>query len=123
MIPVSPNPMPVPQRWARGLIALLGDAAHPVLPFLAQGGVMALEDAAVLADALHRKPDQVPLALQQYQRHRRARVMRVAKASRRNGGIYHLQGLAAQARNLVLRKLPAQRLMARYDWLYGWRTD
>jgi salicylate hydroxylase len=115
--------MPVPQRWAQGPIALLGDAAHPVLPFLAQGGVMALEDAAVLADALHRNPDQVPLALQQYQRRRRARVMRVAKASRRNGSIYHLQGLAAQARNLVLRKLPAQRLMARYDWLYGWRAD
>ena len=62
--------MPVPQRWAKGPIALLGDAAHPVLPFLAQGGVMALEDAAVLADALHRNPDNVALALQQYQRRR-----------------------------------------------------
>ena len=49
--------------------------------------------------------------------------MRVAKASRRNGSIYHLSGLAARARNLVLRKLPPQRLMARYDWLYGWSAD
>jgi salicylate hydroxylase len=84
---------------------------------------MALEDAAVLADALHRNPNDVALALQQYQRRRRTRVRRVAKASRRNGGFYHLSGLAAVARNLVLRKLPAQRLMARYDWLYGWRPD
>jgi salicylate hydroxylase len=119
----SLHTMPVPQRWAEGPIALLGDAAHPVLPFMAQGGVMALEDAAVLADALHRNPENMALALQQYQRRRRARVMRVAKASRRNGSIYHLSGFAARARNLVLRELPAQRLMARYDWLYGWRAD
>ncbi len=115
--------MPVPRRWTEGPIALLGDAAHPVLPFLAQGGVMALEDAAVLADALHRSPNDVPAALRRYERRRRPRVAQVAKASRRNGRIYHLSGLPALARDLALRKLPAQRLMTRYDWLYGWRCD
>jgi salicylate hydroxylase len=104
-------------------VALLGDAAHPVLPFLAQGGVLALEDAAVLADALARQADDVPAALSAYQRRRRARAVRVANASRRNGRIYHLSGLAALARNLYLRSMPPQRLMARYDWLYGWRVD
>jgi salicylate hydroxylase len=115
--------LPVPRRWTRGPIALLGDAAHPVLPFLAQGGVMALEDAVVVADALHRFPDDVPAALKWYQRQRRPRALRVARASRRNGRIYHLSGPQALARNLVLRGIPAQRLMARYDWLYGWRSD
>ncbi|MCZ7595542.1 MAG: FAD-dependent monooxygenase [Hyphomicrobium sp.] len=113
--------LPVPRQWAHGSIALLGDAAHPMLPFLAQGGVMALEDATVIAEALHRYTDDVPAALRWYQRQRRPRVQRVVRASRRNGRIYHLAGPAALARNFVLRKLPAQRLMARYDWLYGWR--
>lgn len=115
--------LPVPSTWSRGPVTLLGDAAHPVLPFLAQGGVLALEDAAVLADALARHADDVPAALSAYQRRRRARAVRVANASRRNGRIYHLSGLAALARNLVLRSMPPQRLMARYDWLYGWRAE
>jgi salicylate hydroxylase len=115
--------LPVPRRWVRGAMALLGDAAHPVLPFLAQGAVMALEDAVVLADGLHRHGDDVPAGLGWYQEQRRRRVLRVARASRRNGRIYHLSGAAALARNLMLRKAPAQRLMARYDWLYGWRSD
>ncbi len=115
--------LPVPRQLAHGPMALLGDAAHPVLPFLAQGGVMALEDAVVVADALHRHPDNAAAGLAAYARQRRGRVMRVARASRGNGRIYHLAGLAAKARDIVLRKAPAQRLMARYDWLYGWRCD
>lgn len=115
--------LPVPRIWSRGRIALLGDAAHPVLPFLAQGGVLALEDAAVLADALHRFDTDVPAALTWYGRQRRGRAARVAAASGQNGRIYHLSGPLAQARNLALRSISPQRLMARYDWLYGWRPD
>jgi salicylate hydroxylase len=114
--------LPVPRQWTRGPIALLGDAAHPVLPFLAQGGVMALEDAMVVADAMRRFTD-VAAAFKWYQQRRRPRAMRVARASRRNGRIYHLSGPQAAARNLVLRNMPPQRLMGRYDWLYGWRCD
>ena len=114
---------PVPPQWTRGPIALLGDAAHPVPPFLAQGGVMALEDAVVLADAVHRRPDDIAAALLQYQRKRRPRTLRVARASRRNGRIYHMSGPQALVRNLVLRKVSPERLMARFDWLYGWRCD
>jgi salicylate hydroxylase len=108
--------------YARGRAALLGDAAHPVFPFLAQGGVLALEDAVVIADCLARSPGDVPRALAEYQRQRRARVARVTRASRLNGQIYHLSGLFAQLRNATLGALPAERLMARYDWLYGWES-
>ena len=107
-------------RMASGRIALLGDAAHPVMPFLAQGGVLALEDAVVLAGVLASGERAAPDALQDYQRLRRARAERIAAASRRNGRIYHLDGLAAAARNASLRLIPGQRLMSGYDWIYGW---
>lgn len=115
--------LPLPKQWTRGPIALLGDAAHPVLPFFAAGAVMALEDAAVIADKLARQPGDAAAALRSYERARRERVASVARASQRNGGIYHLAGAAAMARNLILRHVPARRLMARYDWLYGWKAD
>jgi salicylate hydroxylase len=102
-------------------IALVGDAAHPILPFLAQGGVMALEDALVLAQALAGQPADIPRALKNYETTRRQRVADIAAASRRNGRIFHLSCPAALARNLALAAAPATRLMARYDWVYGWR--
>jgi salicylate hydroxylase len=107
--------------WAKGSVALLGDAVHPVLPFLAQGAVLALEDAVVLADAIAHEPS-IPQALRRYARARAARARRVAAASRRNGRIYHLDGTLAAARNLALTRLPAARIMTQYDWLYGWRA-
>jgi salicylate hydroxylase len=107
------------RRMARGRVALLGDAAHPVLPFLAQGGALAVEDAAVLADAL--EGDTVPEALAAYGRARLARVRRVQEAARRNGFSYHAGPLVALARDLVLRRLGAEGMAERYAWLYGWR--
>lgn len=114
--------LPDPQRLVRGKIALLGDAAHPVLPFLAQGGVMALEDGVTLAQAVVQH-DTVEEAFAAYQSARRGRVVRVQAASRRNGRIYHLRGAMAAARNMTLRTVPAAALMAQYDWLYGWRPE
>jgi len=114
--------LPSLRSWSRGPVALLGDAAHPVLPFLAQGGVLALEDAVVLAEAMHKFPSDVPGALSWYGHRRRRRAARVAAASRRNGAIYDMSGPLARARNLALRSLGPQRLMARYDWLYGWTS-
>jgi len=106
---------------AKGHIALAGDAAHPVLPFLAQGGVVALEDAMVLADALAAEPDNPARALKAYEATRRARVNAIVATSRQNGRIFHLSGPAAVARNLAMAAVPAARLMTRYDWVYGWR--
>lgn len=108
---------------ASGRIALLGDAAHPILPFLAQGGVMALEDAVVLADCLATFRHDVAGALDRYRHLREPRVHKVAEASKMNGQIYHLSGLVATARNLVMRWTPGHKLMKAYDWLYGWKQD
>jgi salicylate hydroxylase len=109
-----------PPRMSTGRMALLGDAGHPILPFLAQGGVMALEDAVVVADALAAHPDDWPRALETYARSRAARVRKVARASRMNGSIFHLGGVLAAARNAALARIPPERFMSRYDWLYGW---
>jgi salicylate hydroxylase len=110
------------RHFALGPVALLGDAAHPMLPFLAQGGALAIEDGVVLAAELHGQSD-VAAALKRYERRRWLRVARVVAASRRNGRIYHLSGTPAAARNFVLRNVPPRRLMAGYDWIYGWRSD
>ena len=111
---------PALERWCNGRIALLGDAAHPVLPFLAQGGVLALEDALTLAGQMARSPGDVETAFTAYGKARMKRARRVALASHRNGAIYHLSGAAAVARNAVLRATPGPRLISHYDWLYSW---
>jgi salicylate hydroxylase len=119
----SLHTMPLMQSLTRGPVALLGDAAHPILPYLAQGGALALEDALVLAIELHGRTDDMPAALKRYELRRRWRVARLAAASRRNGRIYQLTGTLAAARNFALRQLPPRQLMARYDWIYGWRGE
>jgi salicylate hydroxylase len=113
--------MPALARFNAGRIALLGDAAHPIMPFLAQGGVMALEDAAALAQAVA-AVDDVAVAFQAYSDARTRRARRLASASKRTGDIYHLSGAAAAVRNAALTALPGTRIMAAYDWLYGARV-
>ena len=113
--------MPPLDRWSVGRTTLLGDAAHPVLPFLAQGAVLALEDAMMLACCLAGERHDVATALQNYEHARRRRARRVADASRRNGRIYHMSGALALARNATMRITPPTRMMAGFDWLYGWR--
>ena len=100
---------------------VLADEVEKLLPFLAQGGVMALEDALVLAEMLAARRDDPSGALMAYERARQPRVNAVVAMSRQNGRIFHLAGPAALARNLAMSTLPATRLMARYDWVYGWR--
>jgi len=113
-------------EWTDGPIALLGDAAHAMLPFAAQGAAMAIEDAAVLAKCLgESQTDGGPTlsaAMQRYARLRRSRVARVQRAARSAGRIYHLTGPAAFARDLVIRAMGARRMLARQDWLYDWRA-
>ena len=104
--------------WNAGSIALLGDAAHPILPFLAQGAAQAIEDAAALADAFARTRNAVE-ALDRYSRSRLTRATRVQETSRQLGRIYHLSGPAALARDTTMRLAGGRRLLHRYDWLYG----
>lgn len=107
--------------WARGRLCLLGDAAHPTLPFLAQGAVLALEDAMVLAEEIARSPGDIAGAFARYDRRRRRRADAVVAAAASNGRIYHLDGVMAAARNRALSLVPPSRLMSRWDWVYGWR--
>lgn len=106
-------------QWSRGPVALIGDAAHPVLPFFAQGAAMALEDAAVLAECASAAGGALPQAFAQFARLRRPRVQRLSAASRRNGRTYHLSGAGAAIRDALLRATPPAILMRQFDWLYG----
>jgi salicylate hydroxylase len=110
---------PLP-RWSEGPVTLLGDAAHPMLPFLAQGAAMAIEDAAVLANCLARHPDDPATAMQRYEQARRDRTARVQRAARSNGRVYHA-GAGAALRDLVLRLSGGNMMLRRYDWLYDER--
>lgn len=111
--------------WSQGPVALLGDAVHAMLPFAAQGAGMAIEDAAVLAQHLSLEAAGsaagIAAALKQYGRARQARVRRVQRTARQQGCIYHLSGPLAIARDLAIRALGPERMLARQDWIYGWR--
>ena len=110
------------ERFAKGRIALLGDAAHPVLPFLAQGAALAIEDAATLACLLRESKPDVPQTLLAYEKQRLDRARRVQDEARKNGRIYHAGSLIAFGRDRVMRHLGPEGMTKRYDWLYGFRT-
>ena len=92
---------PPMKQWSKGRITLLGDAAHPMLPFLAQGAAMAIEDGAVLADCISIYDDNEK-SLKYFEQIRRPRTSFVQLAARRNAKILHLSGLAAFFRNMVM---------------------
>ncbi len=106
-------------RWSRGSVTLLGDAAHPMLPFLAQGAAQSIEDAAVLGQCAAARPTDLARAFSDYERLRKPRTARIQLESRRMGRVYHLARPASYARDAVLRSLGPRRLAARYDWLYA----
>jgi len=108
-------------RWTRGRISLLGDAAHPMLPFLAQGAAMAIEDAEVAARLLCDSDPRAALCA--YESLRKPRTTKVQAWSSRNARLFHLPslvsaGLFAAAGGVDrLRGVDPE---ARFDWLYGW---
>jgi salicylate hydroxylase len=105
---------------ASGRIALVGDAAHPMRPYLAQGASMALEDAQALGRCLGAVRDRgvdVETALHRYALERWQRVARVQRRARRNGTIFHATGLLRLARDLAMRSAGGTRVMD-LPWLY-----
>jgi salicylate hydroxylase len=112
-------------EWTDGAVVLLGDAAHAMLPFAAQGAGMAIEDAAVLAKCLGETQNEggpsMASAMQMYARTRRSRISRVQRTARQNGRIYHLTGPLAFARDLAIKAMGPARMLARQDWIYDWR--
>jgi salicylate hydroxylase len=109
------------RSWGNGLVSLIGDAAHPMLPFLAQGAAMAIEDAAVLARELSRSPVDPAGALRRYEQARQTRTARIQRAARRNDFTYHLGEPVASIRDMILGGLGGERLLAQHDWIYQWR--
>lgn len=109
----------LPHVYHRGRVAFVGDGAHAMLPFLAQGGAMALEDAAVLG-AMVRAHGLTDAALEAYGNARSSRVARVAAQAARQGSIYHMAAPLSLARDIALRRLGAQGVYKRMDWIYGW---
>ncbi len=108
------------KRMARGRVALLGDSAHPVLPFLAQGGALAIEDAAALATALA-DASRVETALKRYGKNRLRRVRRVQTSARRNASTFHAGALVSFARDVIIGRLGPVGMAERYAWIYGWK--
>ena len=106
-------------QWASGHTVLIGDAAHATLPYLAQGAVMGLEDACVLAAEL--RSGSVAGAFSVFAGQRMARTTQVQNQSRQQGDVYHASGARALARNAAL-KLAGPSIMSRQtDWIYCWR--
>lgn len=103
--------------WSKGPIGLIGDAAHAMVPYQAQGAAMGIEDAAVLAPLLMTEPEPAA-ALQQYQRLREERVAKVANASNSNGKIFHMGIPLSIARDITLAARGPTAHWSRLDWLY-----
>jgi salicylate hydroxylase len=110
-------PMTGPGEHARGRVALLGDAAHPMRPYLAQGAGMAIEDAHALASVLADLARPVDAALTDFARLRWSRNRRVQQRSRRNGQVFHARGPVRWGRDAALALLGARLLDM--PWLYG----
>ena len=107
-------------HWSHGRVTLLGDAAHPMLQYLAQGACMALEDAATLGEALRATGDDLVEAFALYQRSRVARTARVVLMTREMGRLYHARGVERLVRNDLWKGRPPERFYDALEWLYGW---
>ncbi|GAB5376069.1 MAG: FAD-dependent monooxygenase [Acuticoccus sp.] len=107
-------------RFALDRGVLIGDAAHAMPPFLAQGGAMAIEDAAVLGAMVTRHGLGATAAVA-YEGERQARINRLAAQTGRQGGIYHLPVPLSLPRDMAMRRLGAAGILSRVGWIYGWQ--
>jgi salicylate hydroxylase len=104
--------------WSRGRVTLLGDAAHPMLQYLAQGAGMAVEDAVVLARELAQGQGDVPAALKRYQQARYMRTGQCQIWARLYGEFFHAAGTTRELRNAMLGARTPEQAYNGMAWLY-----
>lgn len=105
-------------NWSRGRTTLLGDAAHPMLQYMAQGACMAVEDAVVLSNCLAETPQDPATAFLRYQNQRYLRTGRVQVTARLYGHVYHAVGAVRELRNAYLKNRAATESLESLAWLY-----
>jgi len=110
-------------QWVFGRAALLGDAAHPMLQYLAQGACMAMEDAVTLGEALRSCDNDFDRAFALYQRSRVTRTARVQLSAREMGRIFHARGVERLVRNELWKGRTPERFYDAMEWLYGWTRE
>jgi 2-polyprenyl-6-methoxyphenol hydroxylase-like FAD-dependent oxidoreductase len=110
-------------QWTYGRVALLGDAAHPTLQYLAQGACMAMEDGVTLGEALRVHGGDFGRAFAHYERSRVARTARIVLSAREMGRIFHASGVERVVRNELWKGRTPERYYDALDWLYGWRVE
>jgi salicylate hydroxylase len=110
-------------RWTYGRATLLGDAAHPLLQYLAQGACMAVEDAVTLGAAVRARAGDLPAAFALYENARIARTARVVLSTREFGRLCHASGVERLVRNSLWRGRSPERFYDALEWLYGWKAD
>lgn len=106
------------RKWAKGRVALLGDAAHPTTIYISQGACMALEDAVVLAEFIN-ATDDIETAFRNYEEARYLRTARIQLTSRQFGDVYHATGVQRELRNLLLAKARPEALYDALGWVFG----
>jgi salicylate hydroxylase len=107
------------KNWSQGNVTLLGDAAHPMLQYLAQGACMATEDAVILADKVAEQPNDLPAAFKAYEQVRYLRTARVQIMARVYGEFYHARGVTAELRDMAVGGRTPQQALEGIAWLYG----
>ena len=108
--------------WSRGRATLLGDAAHPMLQYLAQGACMAIEDAVTLGEAVKHCGSDLAAAFLLYEKSRIARTARVVLSTREMGRIYHAKGVERLVRNSLWKDRKPAQFYDALEWLYGWNA-
>ena len=111
------------ESWGQGRTTVLGDAAHPMTQYMAQGACMALEDAVTLGEAYARTGGDLDATFRLYESVRIPRTARVVWSAREMGRVYHAKGVERQVRNLLWKGKTQDQFYTQLEWLYGWRKD
>ena len=114
------NPL---EKWGEGRVTMLGDAAHGMLQYMAQGACMAIEDAVTLGEAMKHYQGDVLQAFQLYEKSRIPRTARVVLSAREMGRLYHAKGVERLVRNQLWEGRTPERFYDALEWLYGWRAE